>query len=159
MLVALSAQITTRSLLLVLESDEYRFNPLFDARIESLAVTATHCMLTSERMRQMQQQISFVTLGIAELDRSRRFYVEGFGWSPVFENEEIIFYQVAGFVLGTFLKHALSVHLSNDQRPFERSSSKLSSTSKQSSSRCGAGRCWIDQCHRRWMHPATALSS
>jgi len=55
----------------------------------------------------MQQQISFVTLGIAELDRSRRFYVEGFGWSPVFENEEIIFYQMAGFVLGTFLKHAL----------------------------------------------------
>ena len=55
----------------------------------------------------MQQQISFVTLGITELDRSRRFYVEGFGWSPVFENEEIIFYQMAGFVLGTFLKPAL----------------------------------------------------
>jgi uncharacterized protein len=58
-------------------------------------------------MRQMQQQISFVTLGIAELGRSRRFYVEGFGWSPVFENEQIIFYQMAGFVLGTFLKSAL----------------------------------------------------
>jgi len=55
----------------------------------------------------MQQQISFVTLGVSELSRSRRFYVEGFGWSPVFENEEIIFYQMAGFVLGTFLKSAL----------------------------------------------------
>jgi len=68
-----------------------------------LTVTATHCVLMSERMRQMQQQISFVTLGIAELPRSRRFYVEGFGWSPVFENEEIIFYQMPGFVLGPFL--------------------------------------------------------
>ena len=68
-----------------------------------LTVTATHCVLMSERMRQMQQQISFVTLGVSELSRSRRFYVEGFGWSPVFENEEIIFYQMAGFVLGTFL--------------------------------------------------------
>jgi len=66
-------------------------------------VTATHTVLMSERMRQMQQQISFVTLGIAELPRSRRFYVEGFGWSPVFENEEIIFYQMPGFVLGPFL--------------------------------------------------------
>ncbi|MEP9400134.1 VOC family protein, partial [Mesorhizobium sp. KR2-14] len=34
-------------------------------------------------------------------------YVEGFGWKPVFENPEIIFYQMNGFVLGTFLKRAL----------------------------------------------------
>lgn len=55
----------------------------------------------------MQQQISVVTLGIADLARSRRFYVEGFGWKPVFENEEIAFYQMNGFVLGTWLKNAL----------------------------------------------------
>lgn len=55
----------------------------------------------------MQQQISVITLGIANLVRSRRFYVEGFGWTPVFENEEIIFYQMNGFVLGTFEKSAL----------------------------------------------------
>ncbi len=55
----------------------------------------------------MQQQISVITLGIADLLRSRRFYVDGFGWSPVFENEEIIFYQMNGFVLGTFEKSAL----------------------------------------------------
>ncbi len=55
----------------------------------------------------MQQQISVITLGIADLPRSRRFYTEGFGWSPVFENEEIIFYQMNGLVLGTFEKSAL----------------------------------------------------
>ncbi|MCX2725715.1 VOC family protein [Roseibium salinum] len=55
----------------------------------------------------MQQQISVVTLGIADLSRSRRFYTEGFGWVPVFENPEIIFYQMNGFVLGTFLKSSL----------------------------------------------------
>ncbi len=55
----------------------------------------------------MQQQISVVTLGIADLACSRRFYVEGFGWTPIFENEEIIFYQMNGFVLGTFSKPAL----------------------------------------------------
>jgi hypothetical protein len=28
----------------------------------------------------MQQQISVITLDVADLVRSRRFYVEGFGW-------------------------------------------------------------------------------
>jgi catechol 2,3-dioxygenase-like lactoylglutathione lyase family enzyme len=53
------------------------------------------------------QQISVITLGVANLARSRRFYVDGFGWKPVFENEEIIFYQMNGFVFGTWLKAAL----------------------------------------------------
>ena len=35
----------------------------------------------------MQQQISVVTLGVADLARTRRFYAEGFGWLPVFENQ------------------------------------------------------------------------
>lgn len=55
----------------------------------------------------MQQQISVITLGTTDLPRSRRFYADGFGWSPVFENREIIFYQMNGFVLGTFEKAAL----------------------------------------------------
>ena len=55
----------------------------------------------------MQQQISVITLGIADLARSKRFYVEGFGWRPVFENDEIAFYQMNGFILGTWLKAAL----------------------------------------------------
>lgn len=55
----------------------------------------------------MQQQISVITLGIADLARSKRFYVEGFGWRPVFENEEIVFYQMNGLVLGTWLRPAL----------------------------------------------------
>ena len=54
----------------------------------------------------MQQQISVITLGIADLARSRRFYGEGFGWTPVFENEEIVFYQMNGFMLGTWLQAA-----------------------------------------------------
>jgi len=59
----------------------------------------------------MQQQISVITLGIADLSRSRRFYCDGFGWKPVFENEEIIFYQMNGFVLGTWLTAALEADM------------------------------------------------
>ena len=55
----------------------------------------------------MQQQISVITLGIADLARSRRFYVDGFGWKPVLETPEIIFYQMNGLMLGTWLGSAL----------------------------------------------------
>ena len=51
----------------------------------------------------MQQRVSVITLGTTDLQRSKRFYVEGFGWTPVFENEEIVFYQLNGLVLGTYL--------------------------------------------------------
>jgi catechol 2,3-dioxygenase-like lactoylglutathione lyase family enzyme len=56
----------------------------------------------------MQQQISIITLGIADLARSKRFYVEGFQWKPVFENPEIVFYQMNGLVMGTWLSAALA---------------------------------------------------
>jgi catechol 2,3-dioxygenase-like lactoylglutathione lyase family enzyme len=51
----------------------------------------------------MKQYISLITLGITDIQRSRRFYSEGFGWTPVFQNEDITFYQVNGFVFGTWL--------------------------------------------------------
>jgi catechol 2,3-dioxygenase-like lactoylglutathione lyase family enzyme len=55
----------------------------------------------------MQQQLSVITLGIADLARSRRFYGDGFGWTPVFANEDVAFYQMNGFVLGTWLTRQL----------------------------------------------------
>lgn len=55
----------------------------------------------------MQQQIAVVTLGVSDLERSKSFYGEGFGWNPVFENEEIAFYQMNGLVFGTWLKSSL----------------------------------------------------
>jgi catechol 2,3-dioxygenase-like lactoylglutathione lyase family enzyme len=59
----------------------------------------------------MQQQISVITLGIADLARSRRFYAEGFGWQPVFENPEVVFYQMNGLMLGTWLTKSLEADM------------------------------------------------
>jgi catechol 2,3-dioxygenase-like lactoylglutathione lyase family enzyme len=56
----------------------------------------------------MQQQIAVITLGVADLTRSKGFYVDGFGWKPVFENPEIVFYQMNGMVFGTWLESALA---------------------------------------------------
>ncbi|MBU2588262.1 MAG: VOC family protein [Alphaproteobacteria bacterium] len=54
-----------------------------------------------------EPRISLITLGSRNLAKSRRFYVDGFGWEPVFENEEIIFYQLNGVILATFADAAL----------------------------------------------------
>ena len=62
----------------------------------------------------MQQQISVITLGVADLARSRRFYVEGFGWKPVFEAPGIAFYQMNGLMLGTWQKDELAADMKRD---------------------------------------------
>jgi catechol 2,3-dioxygenase-like lactoylglutathione lyase family enzyme len=59
----------------------------------------------------VQQQISVITLGIADLSRSRRFYTDGFGWAPIYANDEIAFYQMNGFVLGSWLRGALEADM------------------------------------------------
>lgn len=62
----------------------------------------------------MQQSLSVVTLGVTNLARSKRFYVDGFGWTPVFENDEIVFFQMNGFVLGLWLLEKLSEDMRRD---------------------------------------------
>lgn len=62
----------------------------------------------------MQQQVSVITLGVRELERSKRFYMRGFGWTPVFDNSEVVFYQMNGFVLGTWGVNELEADM---QRP------------------------------------------
>lgn len=46
----------------------------------------------------MKQSIRVVTLGVADLERSRTFYSDGLGWTPLMDLAEIVFYQ-AGFGL------------------------------------------------------------
>jgi len=65
----------------------------------------------------MQQQIALITLGVADLSRSRKFYGEGFGWQPSFEAPGIAFYQMNGLVLGLWLKAALADDLCRDGLP------------------------------------------
>ena len=38
----------------------------------------------------MEQRISFITLAVEDVARSRKFYVDGLGWKPMFENNEVI---------------------------------------------------------------------
>lgn len=55
----------------------------------------------------MEQRLSLVTLGVADLARARRFYEEGLGWRPAQAQDDIVFYQLPGIVFALFPRAAL----------------------------------------------------
>ncbi|MBC7597203.1 MAG: VOC family protein [Kineosporiaceae bacterium] len=56
----------------------------------------------------MEQRLSLVTLGVADLARSRRFYEEGLGWRKNNVEEEIVFYQLNGLILALWTRPDLA---------------------------------------------------
>jgi predicted lactoylglutathione lyase len=68
----------------------------------------------------MDQRVSLVTLGVKDLGTSKKFYVDGFGWKPVFENKEIIFFQTLGMVFALFLRDHLAADFQADPSTFGR---------------------------------------
>jgi hypothetical protein len=56
----------------------------------------------------MEQRLSLVTLGVADLERSRRFYEDGLGWRRGNAHAEVVFFQLGGIVLALFARTALA---------------------------------------------------
>lgn len=57
----------------------------------------------------MEQRLSLVTLGVADLARSRRFYEEGLGWrASRASTEEVTFFQLGGIALALWGREALA---------------------------------------------------
>jgi catechol 2,3-dioxygenase-like lactoylglutathione lyase family enzyme len=54
----------------------------------------------------MDQRISVVTLGVKNLGTAKKFYVDGLGWKPATENEEIIFFQTGRRQRGVSLERS-----------------------------------------------------
>ncbi|MPY83418.1 MAG: VOC family protein [Actinophytocola sp.] len=45
----------------------------------------------------MRQQLTVLTLGVTDLDESKRFYIDGLGWTPTLDVPgEVVFFQIAG---------------------------------------------------------------
>ncbi len=55
----------------------------------------------------MEQRLSMVTLGVADLDASRHFY-ETLGWTRAGEEPSVVFFQLNGMVLGLYPRDALA---------------------------------------------------
>jgi hypothetical protein len=68
----------------------------------------------------MDQRINVVTLGVKDLAVSKKFYVDGLGWKPVFENKEIIFFQTGGMVFALFLRDLLAEDFGADPKALGR---------------------------------------
>jgi uncharacterized protein len=56
----------------------------------------------------MEQRLSVVTLGVADLERARRFYEGGLGWGRGNDHPEIVFYQIGGSILALFSRRELA---------------------------------------------------
>ena len=47
----------------------------------------------------MEARISLVTLAVADLARARRFYVDGLGWTPAVEGDDVVMIQTGDRLL------------------------------------------------------------
>jgi uncharacterized protein len=77
-------------------------------------------LLAKGESKTMDQRVSLITLGVKDLGASKRFYVDGFGWKPVFENKEIIFFQAGGMIFALFLRDQLAADFQAEPATFGR---------------------------------------
>ncbi|MCT8265786.1 VOC family protein [Afifella sp. JA880] len=56
----------------------------------------------------MEQRLSVVTLGVSDLSRARQFYEDGLGWQRANAHEEVVFYDLNGFVLALYPRTSLA---------------------------------------------------
>ena len=68
----------------------------------------------------MEQRISLVTLGVRDLERSKRFYATGLGWKPVHADQEIVFFQTGGIIFALYPRHLLAADFQADPHTFGR---------------------------------------
>src|SRR5688500_18599637 len=76
---------------------------------------------SATRERTMEQRLSVVTLGVADLERSRRFYEDGLGWRRGNDHAEVVFFQAGGAVLALYSRHLLAedAEVANDGQGFD----------------------------------------
>ncbi|MBP7514271.1 MAG: VOC family protein [Flavobacteriales bacterium] len=55
----------------------------------------------------MQAYLSFITLGVTDLDKSRSFYNDVLDWKPMHDANGIVMYKLNGLVLSLFPQHEL----------------------------------------------------
>jgi catechol 2,3-dioxygenase-like lactoylglutathione lyase family enzyme len=66
----------------------------------------------------MSQHLNLVTIGVADLARSREFYVTGLGWEVAFENDSVVFVHLGhGLLLGLFGAEDLAADAGVDALP------------------------------------------
>jgi uncharacterized protein len=50
----------------------------------------------------MEQRISFITIGVMDLEKMKAFYIKKFGWTTLKDDSGIVFFKLNGFILGLY---------------------------------------------------------
>lgn len=50
----------------------------------------------------MKPVLNFITIGVKDLDKAKRFYIEKFGWTPIKDDQGIVFFKLNGFIFSLF---------------------------------------------------------
>jgi len=81
----------------------------------------------------MDQRMSFITLGVRDLDAMKAFYNNVFGWIPLKDSDGIVFYKMNGFVLALYpsVELAEEVNTANDGNGFKQFSMSINFKSEQ----------------------------
>jgi uncharacterized glyoxalase superfamily protein PhnB len=56
----------------------------------------------------MEQRLSLITLGVADLKRAREFYEDGLGWTRGNTQDEVAFYQAGGMIVALWARKDLA---------------------------------------------------
>ncbi len=56
----------------------------------------------------MEQRLSLITLGVADLKRAREFYEDGLGWTRGSAQDEVAFYQAGGMIVALWARKDLA---------------------------------------------------
>jgi predicted enzyme related to lactoylglutathione lyase len=59
----------------------------------------------------IDQRLTFITLGVDNLDKMKNFYKENFSWSTLKDTDGIVFFKLNGIILGLFPKDELAADI------------------------------------------------
>jgi predicted enzyme related to lactoylglutathione lyase len=56
----------------------------------------------AHKKENMDQRINFITIGADDIGKLKRFYIENFDWTPIKDDDGIVFFKLNGFILALF---------------------------------------------------------
>jgi predicted lactoylglutathione lyase len=81
----------------------------------------------------MQQRLSFLTIGVNDLEAMKNFYIEKFGWQPMKDSDGIVFFKLNGFILGLYPAKELAedIGIAQDGSGFKRITTAINFSSEK----------------------------
>ena len=69
----------------------------------------------------MEQRLSFITIGAKDLNKLKQFYIDKFQWSPMKDDQGIVFFKMNGLILALFPTNELAedAKVKNDGNGFK----------------------------------------